>query len=536
MTLLKHLLVAALALISLAPPAWAEICLESKSTGGRVTGELIRFTGQRWDLSTALGRQSFYIDDFFPCAAAGEVRIAAPEPVPDAPTTEPEVASPPTAPIGSEAAPVRTLRIAGSNTVGARLMPRLAEAFLARAQGPAPRAAPTADGRLDITGAGARIEISRRGTSTGFEALARGRAAIAMASRPIRPREEAALATLGHRGLRGPEREHVLALDGIVAIVSDTVGLERLTVDQLAAIFSGRLADWSDLGLPGGAIRVYARDAQSGTFDSLVSLLLGGDADRLAPGARRFESNRGLAEAVAADPRAIGAVAAGALADVRGVRPLALAGPCGIVQRPDLFSIKTEDYALARRVFLYTLRAERTGLLGDLVDFALSDQAQELIGATGFVSSRIETLGGPVDRAVRPAGSERGAAADRMAAELATLVADATRVSVTFRFATGSAVLDNKALQDGPAVARWLNQVAPDAEVLLLGFADARGPFATNQGLSQRRAEQARALLAANGVAPSRMRPLGFSELMPVFCNDTPQGQAKNRRVELWIR
>jgi chemotaxis protein MotB len=74
------------------------------------------------------------------------------------------------------------------------------------------------------------------------------------------------------------------------------------------------------------------------------------------------------------------------------------------------------------------------------------------------------------------------------------------------------------------------------------GFTDnvAIGPelkarFPTNEALSMARAEAVVAQLASQGVPRSMMVAQGFGDARPIASNDTPQGRAKNRRVELDI-
>lgn len=76
--------------------------------------------------------------------------------------------------------------------------------------------------------------------------------------------------------------------------------------------------------------------------------------------------------------------------------------------------------------------------------------------------------------------------------------------------------------------------------VLLLGFSDNVGGFASNSALSLRRANQVRlALLAAAGpgaIDSRRLIAKGYGPLAPVACNDSAAGHDKNRRVEVWVR
>jgi type VI secretion system protein ImpK len=60
-------------------------------------------------------------------------------------------------------------------------------------------------------------------------------------------------------------------------------------------------------------------------------------------------------------------------------------------------------------------------------------------------------------------------------------------------------------------------------------------PFASNQGLSEARAERIAALLAAGGVPETKLRHEGHADAEPIADNDTKEGRARNRRVEIRI-
>ncbi|MBI1814128.1 MAG: OmpA family protein [Deltaproteobacteria bacterium] len=67
------------------------------------------------------------------------------------------------------------------------------------------------------------------------------------------------------------------------------------------------------------------------------------------------------------------------------------------------------------------------------------------------------------------------------------------------------------------------------------GHTDDIGSDEYNQALSLRRAEAVRDYLASHGIAASRMTVQGFGESSPVATNDTDEGRAQNRRVELRV-
>jgi phosphate transport system substrate-binding protein len=123
------------------------------------------------------------------------------------------------------------------------------------------------------------------------------------------------------------------------------------------------------------------------------------------------------------------------------------------------------------------------------------------------------------------------------------LIADmngARRLSITFRFKTASIELDTKARADiDRLVALAATPELRGRRLLLLGFADAVGPYQANAALALRRAMQVRDTLLAAGrgsIDPSLVVHKGYSELAPVACNDLLEGRNLNRRVEVWVR
>lgn len=101
-------------------------------------------------------------------------------------------------------------------------------------------------------------------------------------------------------------------------------------------------------------------------------------------------------------------------------------------------------------------------------------------------------------------------------------------------FDVGSATLK-------PAFRETLDKVAasliefPDSLVDVYGHTDSTGSDSFNQTLSENRARTVMNYLISRGVPAARVRSQGFGETMPVATNDTAEGRAKNRRVEIKI-
>jgi len=72
--------------------------------------------------------------------------------------------------------------------------------------------------------------------------------------------------------------------------------------------------------------------------------------------------------------------------------------------------------------------------------------------------------------------------------------------------------------------------------VRIVGHTDSTGTDAINEPLSQRRADTVRDYLTDRGVAASRIETAGRGSREPIASNATPEGQSKNRRVEIFLR
>jgi outer membrane protein OmpA-like peptidoglycan-associated protein len=101
-------------------------------------------------------------------------------------------------------------------------------------------------------------------------------------------------------------------------------------------------------------------------------------------------------------------------------------------------------------------------------------------------------------------------------------------------FATGKSALMPGAHQKLDQVVDMLED-EPDRHVVIEGYTDATGSDAKNQVLSRRRAQSVKDYLTANGVPADRVSARGMGSSHPVASNDSPEGRANNRRVEIII-
>ena len=101
-------------------------------------------------------------------------------------------------------------------------------------------------------------------------------------------------------------------------------------------------------------------------------------------------------------------------------------------------------------------------------------------------------------------------------------------------FATGSADINANFYQVLDSVALTIKEF-DQTNVSVVGHTDSVGSDQANQLLSERRAQSVAAYLQGRGVAPARLYSQGMGESQPVASNDTPEGRARNRRVEITL-
>ncbi|MEE3190067.1 MAG: OmpA family protein [Pseudomonadota bacterium] len=101
-------------------------------------------------------------------------------------------------------------------------------------------------------------------------------------------------------------------------------------------------------------------------------------------------------------------------------------------------------------------------------------------------------------------------------------------------FASGSAELTRGATRTLEQVADTLMEY-PDARIEIGAYTDSLGAAANNQRLSERRANAVMQYLIDMGINPMRLEARGYGEEDPIASNDTAQGRAANRRVEIRV-
>ena len=210
------------------------------------------------------------------------------------------------------------------------------------------------------------ITYDATGSGTGIEAVATGTCDIGLASRNLKDAEV-------EKGLAA----NTLALDGIAIIVNENCPVDDLTVEQIAAIFTGLVTDWANFGGKGD-IACIGREAGSGTRDGFESITKTTDKCVLA---QELTSTGAVIAAVKSSENAIGYASYAAVEGQEGIKVLTVEGVECTAE-----NIVDGSYVIQRPFNLVTLaEGELSEAAQAFFDYMLSEDAAELITMAGAV-------------------------------------------------------------------------------------------------------------------------------------------------------
>ena len=228
------------------------------------------------------------------------------------------------------------------------------------------------------------IAVLGGGSGTGIAALINNTCDIANHSRPIKDSE---YQQAKDRGI--VTRTFIIAIDGLSIIVNPDIGVEKLSMDQIGAIFRGEIKNWKEVGGANQAISLYGRQSNSGTFVFFQEHVLGNQD--YSQDMKRMNGNAQIVEGVMADKASIGYVGVGYIVDQRsgkvrpGIKVLNVSKEAGgkAYSPLDKAAVDSGDYPVARPLFQTT-----NGIPKDVVkaflEFELSPEGQKIVEKEGF--------------------------------------------------------------------------------------------------------------------------------------------------------
>ncbi|MDO4564162.1 MAG: phosphate ABC transporter substrate-binding protein [Clostridia bacterium] len=209
------------------------------------------------------------------------------------------------------------------------------------------------------------VTYNPTGSGSGITAVAEGRCDIGLSSRYLKAEEEA-------NGLTAT----ILAYDGIAIIVHPDNPVAALTLEQIAAVFTGEITDWSELGGESGSIVLIGREAGSGTRDGFESIV---GVEEQCAYRQELTSTGDVITTVASNPNAIGYASLAAIKD--NVKMISVDG---VIPSED--AVKDGSYKVQRPFLLVTKAgSELSADAQAFFDYITSPNAAEIISAAGAV-------------------------------------------------------------------------------------------------------------------------------------------------------
>ena len=205
------------------------------------------------------------------------------------------------------------------------------------------------------------------GSGSGITAVSEGRCDIGLSSRALTDEEKASGLT-----------ETVLAYDGIAVIVNPENGVEDLTLEDIAAIYTGEITNWKDLGGADGEIVLIGREAGSGTRDGFESITATEDKCQYR---QELTSTGDVITTVSQNPNAIGYASLASVDDT-----VKIVKVNGVMPTED--TVKDGSYVVQRPFVLVTRTDEALSEVAqNFFDYITSADAAEIIAGAGAVAA-----------------------------------------------------------------------------------------------------------------------------------------------------
>ncbi len=226
------------------------------------------------------------------------------------------------------------------------------------------------------------IAVTGGGSGTGIAAMIDKACDIAESSRKMKEKE------INQARANGIEpKEFTVALDGLAVVVSPKNPVDQLTIDQLADIFMGKIKNWKEVGGDDLPIVLLSREVNSGTHVYFKEQVLrkGNEKrkEEFDEGSLLMPSSQAIADEIAQNANAVGYYGMGYSSPTQKILAIAKDEKSSYYL-PTIDNIMSGKYYISRPLLMYT-QGEPEGVVNDLVDFALSEEGQNIVRELDFV-------------------------------------------------------------------------------------------------------------------------------------------------------
>jgi len=224
-----------------------------------------------------------------------------------------------------------------------------------------------------------KVQVTGGGSGTGIAALINGTTDIANSSRTMKDKEKQ---SVKNRSQILP-KEYKVARDGLSIYVNDTNPIDVLTLDQIKAIYTGKISNWKQVGGPDNQITRYSRENNSGTYVFFKENVL--DNQDYHPSCQNMPGTASVVNAVARDQGGIGY---GGMAYGKGIKEIGVKKDAkSPAVKPSVETVKDGSYPIWRYLYQYTIGPAK-GAVKDFINWEQSDDGQAIVNKVGYVSIR----------------------------------------------------------------------------------------------------------------------------------------------------
>jgi phosphate transport system substrate-binding protein len=224
------------------------------------------------------------------------------------------------------------------------------------------------------------VAVTGGGSGVGIASIINKTCDIATASREIKPKE---IEMAQKRGVS--PKEFIVAYDGIAVIVNKNNPVDKLTIEDLHKIFTGKATGWKEFGGKDLSIVTLSREVSSGTHiyfkEHVVCLGKKDCTEEFSPQTLLLSSSQAIVEEAVTNESAIGYLGMGYTSD--RTKSLLL-GANGEFYPPNIENVIKRTYPLSRPLYFFTDN-EPKGVIKLFIDFVLSAKGQQQFKETGFV-------------------------------------------------------------------------------------------------------------------------------------------------------
>jgi len=229
-----------------------------------------------------------------------------------------------------------------------------------------------------------RISVTGGGSGTGIAAMINGTVDIANASRAMKSEEIEAAEANGYTPV-----EIIVAGDAIAVVVHPSNSVDRLTLQQISDIYTGKITNWEQVGGEDRPIVLLSRESNSGTYVYFLEnvIRLGDDESDLlfSPDTLLMPSSEGISSEVRLNPNAIGYDGLGYVTPDQKMLGVAIDDQNPYVL-PSVETVNDGSYPISRPLYMYTA-GEPSGQIKTYLDWIM-EEGQVLVLELGFVPLR----------------------------------------------------------------------------------------------------------------------------------------------------